>query len=116
MLKRIYDVLPNDFNDNLDTKRYCNKSFLLKLKYNITDDVYSKDKNTLTRLDVFGLLTDDFHTIRMKKHIVDYLKNKYDCFKLKMLGTGLSNDKNNMEHNVYVVFDNNKIKIINNIK
>lgn len=114
-LKRIYDVLPEDFGEDLYTKRFCNRKFLLNLKSKITDKETYSQGNKLTRLDVFGMITDDFSAIWMKKHIIEYLKSKYDCIKLEMEGTGLSDNIENIIHNVYIVFDSDKIDIVENI-
>ena len=117
--KHIYSILrEEDFNLVKMNKRICNRKNLLYIKNKLinNDNTYSKDVNKLSRLDVFGILTDDFHSIWGKKHIVDYLKTKYDCFKLKQIGSGLSHYKTKIAHNIYVVFTNNKIQYLEDIK
>lgn len=114
--KRIYDILPDNYNLKM-SKTLCTRKKLLTIKNNfINKEGYSEGQNSLTRLDVFSILSDDCNAISSKKCMTDHLKALYDCFTLEREGNGLSDSSlSNTIHRIYVVFSNEKIQILSNI-
>lgn len=118
------DVDPNvphpegiDLNENSINPDYVNRASLQKIKdWLVENDGDWKDGSTgvLTRGDVYSILTDQNRSISGKKALNKFLLKDYDGITYKQKGTGLSDRKSDVEHNVYVVFDPNQIKAVDN--
>lgn len=118
------DVDPNvphpegiDLSENSINPDYVNRENLQKIKdWLVENDGDWKDGSTgvLTRGDVYSILTDQNRSISGKKALNKFLLKDYDGITYKQKGTGLSDRKSDVEHNVYVVFDPNQIKAVDN--
>lgn len=106
-----------DLSENSINPDYVNRASLQKIKdWLVENDGDWKDGSTgvLTRGDVYSILTDQNRSISGKKALNKFLLKDYDGITYKQKGTGLSDRKSDVEHNVYVVFDPNQIKAVDN--
>jgi hypothetical protein len=94
--------------DLLELKRWA-----MKYKQETRIGDYSEG-DTLTRLDVYTMLTDNGNAISPKRHITEFLqKNGYDGIIVDAIGSGLK-EKDTRPTRNFVVWDANQIKSIDN--
>jgi len=117
-LKRIYEdnELPKKWEEDwLINPKYVNEKDLRVLKNSLKsqkNDIYSSKNKELHRIDVYAILTDNLHRIHSKKILNEFLSKKFDGFFIKHEGSGLRiHDTMFEEHNVYVAFNSNQIKL-----
>lgn len=116
-----YDLpRPNDFyidEGTIDSK-YINRKDLTTIRNwlwkNDKDFSGADPKQELTRDDVYYILTDGKGSIRGKRAINKIIKGAgFDGYVVSAKGSGLGKDGlENLEHNIYVVFDKFQIKSV----